>query len=87
MDILAWDVFFPLAALFAARAVHGNGLARAARTLLFGSAALAFVGLAGVPMADMSVRNIGIVGYVLLFPVATVMLAIVFGRQAGRGAT
>ena len=86
MDILAWDIFFPLAALCAAGAVHGGGFAGVARNLLFGSAALAFVGLAGVPMNNMNIRNIGIIGYVVLFPIATVMLAIVFKREVTRGA-
>lgn len=86
MDILAWDIFFPLAALCAAGAVHGVGLAGLARNLLFGSAALAVVGLAGIPMANMNIRNIGIIGYVVLFPIATVMLAVVFKREAVRGA-
>ncbi|MBK6594126.1 MAG: hypothetical protein IPG23_16210 [Burkholderiales bacterium] len=86
MDILAWDIFFPLAALSAAGAVHGAGLAGVARNLLLASAALAFIGLAGVPVASMNIRNIGIIGYVVLFPIATVMLSIVLKRDAARGA-
>jgi hypothetical protein len=80
LDILAWDVFFPLAALSAAFAVQGSGLAGVARGLLFASAVLAFVGVLGVPLADMNIRNIGIVGYVVLFPAAAVLLAAVFRR-------
>jgi hypothetical protein len=80
LDILAWDVFFPLAALFGALVVQGSGLARLARALLFGSAALAFIGLAGVPLSNMNVRNIGIIGYVVCFPVAAVLLAVMFWR-------
>ena len=49
-------------------------------------AALAFVGLAGIPMANMNIRNIGIIGYVVLFPIATVMLAIVLTRRRPAGA-
>jgi hypothetical protein len=86
LEILAWDVFFPLAALFAALAIPGAGLAGLARSVLFASAALAFVGLAGVPLADMNVRNIGIIGYVLLYPIAAVLLSIVFRREARRTA-
>jgi hypothetical protein len=37
-------------------------------------------------MVNMNIRNIGIIGYVVLFPIATVMLAIVFKREAARGA-
>jgi hypothetical protein len=84
MDILAWDFFFPLAVLCAASAIAGAGPARAARWLLRASALLAFVGLVGVPLADMRVRNIGIVGYLVLFPIAAVLMANVFRRSAGR---
>jgi len=81
LDILAWDFFFPLAALFAAFAVPGSGPAGLARRLLVGSAALAFVGLAGIPLANMAIRNLGIIGYVVLFPIAAVLLSRVFRRE------
>jgi hypothetical protein len=84
LDILAWDAFFPLAALCAALAIQGPGLAGLARRLLFASAALALIGLAGVPLGNMTVRNIGIVGYVVAFPIGAFLLAIVFQRSASR---
>ena len=84
LDILAWDIFFPLGALFAAPAVQGTGLARAVRILLFVSAVLALAGLLGVPLGDMQVRNIGIIGYAVLFPIAAALLAVLFHRQASR---
>jgi hypothetical protein len=86
LDILAWDLFFPLAAMFAALAVHGSGLAGLVRALLFASAALAFIGLAGVPLANMNIRNIGIVGYVFLFPAAALLLALMVRRQVAHSA-
>jgi len=70
LDILAWDVFFPVAALFAAAAIQGRGLARFVRIQLFVSAVISFSGLIGVALADMAVRNIGIIGYAVLFPIA-----------------
>jgi hypothetical protein len=51
---------------------------------LFASAALAFLGLAGVALADMQVRNIGIIGYAVLFPIAAAMLACLFHRASGK---
>ena len=81
LDILAWDVFFPLGALFAAAAVQGVGLARVVRGVLYASAALALAGLAGVPLANMQVRNVGIIGYAVLFPIAAALMVGVF-RQA-----
>jgi hypothetical protein len=75
LDILAWDVFFPIAALFTAAAVQGHGLVRLVRILLIASAAFSFIGLVGVPLANMQVRNIGIIGYAILFPIAAGILA------------
>jgi hypothetical protein len=75
LDILAWDFFFALAAFFAALALRGECGQGVPRGLLFAAAALSFLGLAGVPLGDMSVRNIGIVGYVVLFPIATALVA------------
>jgi hypothetical protein len=80
LDILAWDVFFPLAAVFGALVVHGSGVARLARALLLGSATLAFIGQAGIPLSNMNVRNIGIIGYVFCYPIAAVLLAVMFWR-------
>jgi hypothetical protein len=80
LDILAWDFFFPLGALFAALAVQGAGLARAARVLMIVSSILALLGLLGVPLANMQVRNIGIFGYAVLFPIAAALLAGLYYR-------
>jgi hypothetical protein len=81
LDILAWDVFFALAALFAALAVGGYGLAATVRRLLFASAALAFAGLAGVALGNMQIRNVGIIGYAVAFPVAAAFMARLFQRS------
>ncbi|MBP6851265.1 MAG: hypothetical protein KA164_06665 [Rhodoferax sp.] len=80
LDILAWDFFFPLGAWFAGLAVQGEGLQRKIRLALFASAALALLGLLGVPLDNMQVRNVGIVGYALVFPVACGLLAALFHR-------
>ncbi|MGE4071583.1 MAG: hypothetical protein AB7E72_10445 [Lysobacterales bacterium] len=82
LDILAWDVFFALGALCLGGAITGSGRAALARKLLYFSGILALVGLIGVPLADMSLRNIGILGYAVVFPVAAAVLA----RDAGRSA-
>jgi hypothetical protein len=84
LDILAWDVFFPLAVFFAAPAFRGDGLASWIRALLVLSGVLALAGLGGVATGDMRVRNIGIVGYVGVFPVAATLMAVLFGRAAPR---
>lgn len=81
LDILAWDVFFPLGALCLAPAVQGAGLAGRVRALLVISAGLALAGLAGVVLGDMQVRAIGVVGYALCFPIAAALLAVLFFRE------
>lgn len=80
LDILAWDVFFPLAVLCAAPVMRGSRLAAAIRVLLILSGVLALGGLSGVIAGDMGLRNIGILGYAVVFPVATAMLAALFHR-------
>jgi hypothetical protein len=86
LDILAWDVFFPLSAFFAATTVQGNGLAGVVRRLLFASAALGFTGLLGVAVDNMQLRNLGIIGYAVLFPIAAAFLASLFGRANNESA-
>jgi hypothetical protein len=76
LDILAWDVFFPIGALFAALVFGREGLTGRIRALLIVSAVLSFAGLAGVFTGDMMVRNIGIIGYALIFPIAAALIGI-----------
>jgi hypothetical protein len=87
LDILAWDVFFPLSVLSAAPVFGGSRLATSIRVLLIASGVLALGGLSGVIVGDMQLRNIGIVGYVGVFPVAAVLLAILFYRATPEAAT
>jgi hypothetical protein len=82
VDVLAWDVFFPIAALSAAVALPPGRATRSVRGLLVASGVLALVGLAGAPLADMRVRNLGILGYAVVFPVAAAFLVRLFGRPA-----
>lgn len=75
LDILAWDYFFPLAAFFLALALRQRRIHRTAQLLCVVGAVLSFAGVAGVPLEDMAIRNVGILGYVLLFPMAAAMIA------------
>lgn len=79
LDILAWDFFFPIAAMLAGASLGGSQ-ATLVRWLILASGLLAFVGLAGVPLANMQIRNIGIIGYVLVFPLGAVLMAKRFSR-------
>jgi hypothetical protein len=80
LDILGWDVFFPLSMLFAAPVFWGTRLAAWIRVLMTASGVLALAGLSGVVVGDMQLRNIGIVGYVGVFLVVTALLAVLFYR-------
>jgi len=86
LDILAWDVFFPLSVLFAAPVFSGSRLATTIRVLLMTSGALALAGLSGPISGDMRLRSIGILGYVGAFPIAALLLAILFYRAAPQDA-
>lgn len=86
LDILAWDVFFAFAVLFAALVFSGNRLAKSIRVLLIASGVLSLAGLSGVVVGDMQLRMIGVVGYAGVFPIAALLLAILFYRAAPREA-
>ena len=81
LDILGWDIFFPLSMLFAAVVFSGSRLATWVRWSMIASGVLALAGLSGVAVGDMQLRNIGIVGYVGVFLVVAVLLAILFQRE------
>ena len=80
LDILGWDVFFPLSMLFAAPVFWGSRLAAWIRVLMTASGVLALAGLSGVVVGDIQLRNIGIVGYVGVFLLVTALLAVLFYR-------
>jgi hypothetical protein len=87
LDILAWDVFFPLAMLCVAPVFAGGRLATAIRILTIAAGLLALAGLLGVVAGDMKIRNVGIVGYVGVFPLAAALLALLFYRTRPANST
>jgi hypothetical protein len=80
LDILAWDWFFALSMLFGAAVFKGGRLELTVRMLMIVSGVLSLVGLIGVPLADMQVRNIGIIGYAVVTLFVFPLLGIVFER-------
>lgn len=78
LDILAWDWFFALSMIFGALAFTGRGLNRAVRALMLTSGILSLAGLTGVPLANMDIRNVGIIGYAVLAIPAFFMMGLVF---------
>jgi hypothetical protein len=83
LDIVAWDVFFGLAMLFAAPVFSGGRLATSIRMLMIASGVLALAGLSGVVVGDMQLRMLGVIGYAGMFPVMALLLAILFMRTEG----
>ncbi|WP_440946056.1 hypothetical protein ACSAZL_18580 [Methanosarcina sp. T3] len=80
MDILAWDFFFALSMLFAAPVFKVGRLEKTVRILMIVSGLLSLAGLIGVPLANMNVRNIGILGYAGVSVVVFLLLGVIFGR-------
>jgi hypothetical protein len=81
LDILAWDWFFALAMLCAAPVFNASGVEGKLRVLMIVSGVLSLAGLIGVPLANMAIRNVGIIGYGLLAPVVFFLLGLVLGRS------
>jgi hypothetical protein len=80
LDIVAWDFCFGLALLLAAPVFVGGGIQRAIRIGLILAAVLCLAGLLGVVTANMQIRNVGIIGYAIVFPAVTLLMARLFGR-------
>jgi hypothetical protein len=75
IDIVAWDVFFALALLFAVPAFVGRSDAKWARRGLIASGSLSLIGLIG-PFADaLGWRTIGILGYTVVFGLTCIPLS------------
>ncbi len=68
LDILAWDWFFPISMLFTLPVIRRSTGAKSLWWLTWGCILLSFAGLLGVPLANMQVRNIGILGDAVLAP-------------------
>jgi hypothetical protein len=85
IDIVAWDVFFGLALLFAVPAFADRADAIWVRRGLILSGSMCLIGLVG-PFANMlGLRTIGIVGYTIVFGLTCLPLSRTFGAET-RGA-
>lgn len=81
LDILAWDWFYALAMLSVAPLFSRGALEKTLCILFLTTGALSLAGLIGVPLEDMQVRLIGVVGYAVVSPCAFLGLGVWFGRQ------
>ena len=66
LDILAWDFFFAISFLFGSLVFHEGKLEKAVKVLMIISGVLSLIGLLGIPLNNMQIRNIGIVGYAIV---------------------
>lgn len=80
LDILAWDWFYALSILFAAFLFGQDRMGKVIRILLIISAVLSLVGLLGVPLENMNIRNIGIIGYAVIGPFTFLLIGRTFNK-------
>ncbi len=76
LDILAWDWFYAISLLFLAPVFKGEGLEKFIKILIILSGVLCLAGLIGIPLKNMQIRNIGIIGYGILGPFIFLLLAL-----------
>lgn len=81
LELLAWDVFLGLALLFAAPVFAGPRLNAVARWSVTIAGTLCLAGAIGPITDNMVIQRIGILGYGVAFPVACLILALVFHRN------
>ncbi|HZM56376.1 MAG TPA: hypothetical protein VFC03_15250 [Acidimicrobiales bacterium] len=77
IDVVAWDVFFGLALLFAVPVFHATGHT-AARNGLLVAGCLSILGMIGPAIGHIAWREIGILGYAIVFPIACVAISRAF---------
>lgn len=82
VDIVAWDIFFALALFFAAPVFHASGHVAVRNGLLI-AGAMCIVGIVGPAANHIALREIGIIGYAIVWPIVCVPLSKAF-RQGGR---
>jgi hypothetical protein len=81
LDILAWDLFFGLSMLFMAPVFKKGKFEKNLKSLLIICGILSIIGLIGIPLKNMQIRNIGIIGYAVLAPVAFLLIGKILGRS------
>lgn len=81
LDIVAWDLFFGLALLAAAPVFGGDRVGRWVRAGMIAAGTLCLFGLVGAVLGNMTVRDIGIAGYGVVFPVVAALVARVLTKR------
>jgi hypothetical protein len=81
VDIVAWDIFFGLALLFAAPVFHATGHVAVRNGMLI-AGAMCVVGIIGPAVNHNALRYIGIIGYAIAWPIVCIPLSKAF-QHAG----
>jgi hypothetical protein len=81
VDTVAWNIFFGLALLFTAPVFHASGH-RAVRNGMLIAGAMSVVGIIGPALDHIALREIGIIGYAIVWPIVCLPLARAFGPPA-----
>jgi hypothetical protein len=77
VDIAAWDTFFALALLFAAPVFHAAGQVAVRNGLLI-AGAMSLVGIIGPAVNHIALRQVGIIGYAIVWPIVCIPLSKAF---------
>lgn len=81
LDILAWDWFFAISFLSAAQVFKNGKHEKIVRYLMITSGVLSLIGLIGVPLGNMQIRDIGVAGYALVTPFVFYFLSKIFNER------
>ncbi|HOO57247.1 MAG TPA: hypothetical protein PLN69_10515 [bacterium] len=81
LDILAWDWFFALSMIMGAFTFNATKQERLLRAIMIISGVISLSGLAGVPLSNMNIRNIGIIGYTIIAAIAFFIMGTVYKKQ------
>jgi len=81
LDILAWDWFFALSFLFGSKVFRNGRYEKPVKVLMIISGVLSLLGLLGVPLGNMQIRNIGIIGYALVPLPVFLLLSKIFSLE------
>jgi hypothetical protein len=79
VDIVAWDIFFGLALLFAAPVFHASGHLAVRNGMLI-AGAMSVAGILGPAVNHIALRQIGIVGYAIVWPIVCLPLSKAFAQ-------
>ena len=78
VELLAWNLFLGLALLFAAPVFDSGGAQRGVRRGLLISGVLCVAGIIGPAIGNMRLQLVGVLGYAVVLPVVSFMLARLF---------